>query len=619
MVGKSFTLVDRLEELINILLFIEPFSELAIVDQDEKVILLKSQGVLSHKDIVDIFKRAKEEYMAFRVPFSFDDFGEGVLVSFYFKSRGSELVLVGLSKDKEIKLGHLSVFKLVALVIKDVFDMVELIAAANDKVGELEALLLFYKSITTPINKELFLAYILDNIMSEISVEVGSIMILGKDLIPISAFYLGLSEEVSASVLDNLKHNNRLDNVVVLELEDTDETLFRGFKGLKNIMSYPIRFENEIVGVVFLANKRVGINYVSFSNHDMEKLKVLLDPVGIIIKNYVMFRELFLLNQFNQKILSNITSIIAMTDNKCNVKYTNKKDAESLVKNLIALCEKEDLKILSDRGVEVQVNGNFYEVKVQPIVDESGEVVEMLWTIEDITYRKELINRYVLSEKMNIMSEIVSGIAHEIRNPVASISGFIELLKLKKDDQNFINKFVEVTSKDVERIINLLNSFIRFAKPAEYEISEVSLNSVVSEALDVLMYQINQKCIKVINSIPDGVTVRSNYSLLLQVFTNVLLNSIQAIEGDNGEIDIEYSEFSDNTKNYVVISVRDNGIGIPKEILGRIFDPFFTTKPDGTGLGLSICQKIIMEHGGFIKVRSEEGKGTTVLIFLPTR
>lgn len=147
--------------------------------------------------------------------------------------------------------------------------------------------------------------------------------------------------------------------------------------------------------------------------------------------------------------------------------------------------------------------------------------------------------------------------------------------------------------------------------------TEVSINNVISETIDILLYQINQKGIKVINKLDKEITIKGNHSLLLQVFTNIILNSIQAINHSKGEIEIGYLDYSDQGKDYIVIFIKDNGIGIPDELQEKVFDPFFTTKPNGTGLGLSISQKIIMEHGGFIRIKSKEQKETTIMVFLP--
>jgi signal transduction histidine kinase len=268
-------------------------------------------------------------------------------------------------------------------------------------------------------------------------------------------------------------------------------------------------------------------------------------------------------------------------------------------------------------SVEIEYEGKFYEVSVSTMYDELGNVEGTLWVIDDITYKKELLNNYIISEKLNMMSEIVTGVAHEIRNPLTSLFGFIELLKTRKDDIDFIEKFTSIASLEAGRIINLLNNFMKFAKPVNYDMSEVDLSKVISSTLDILRYQIVKKNITVINNISEPIVVMGNYDLLLQVFTNLILNSIQAINHNNGRIEIGYISVYKG-KNFEGVYIKDNGVGIPNNIRNRIFDPFFTTKAEGTGLGLSICQKIINDHKGFISFDSKEGEGTTFTVFLPS-
>ncbi|MCS7299369.1 MAG: ATP-binding protein [Spirochaetia bacterium] len=617
MVDRTPTLVSRIEQIINIASFIESFSDLFIVDQDNKVISIKSSGNINYEHLISVFKQTREDFFKFKIPFLCETINGFRFISYYFRSRNSELALIGINRNEELFLGDLSTFKLLVMNIKDIFDTVETTASVISEFREVESILSFYKSITAPLNRELFLAYIIDNIIAELGAEVGSIVILDKNYDIISGFYLGLEESITKKLIVKAIQIGHLEEPVIASANDKQELLSQDDKKLENLIIYPIRFEKEVVGAVILANKRLGIDYKPFNENDVSKLKILINPVGVVVKNYVMYKELFFLNQLSNKILLNITSIIAITGDDGRIKYINKTELKELVEDIIKSIKEKDAQKLQSVGVEVEVKNSFYEVKAQPIYEETGSVSEILWTIEDVTYKKEITKRYVLSEKMNVISEIVSGIAHEIRNPLTSISGFIELLKSRKDDQKFIDKFIEVTSKDIERIINLLNSFIRFSRPINYEISEVSLKSLVNESIDVLLYQINQKHIKVINKLDDNAVVKANYSLLLQVFTNIILNSIQAIEHKSGIIEIGYSEYFDNNTNYLAVYVKDNGVGIPKEIQDRIFDPFFTTKPKGTGLGLSICQKIVMDHGGFIKVKSEEGEGTTVMIFIP--
>ncbi|MFN4245519.1 MAG: two-component system sensor histidine kinase NtrB [Brevinematia bacterium] len=618
MIGKNFTLLDRVSEIVDIAYFLDFFDEIFVIDQDMKVISIKSRGIFSDQDLENLFLRAKEEYNNYGFSFLFGDYNNARFISFYFRTKSSELALIGVSCCNEFGLKEISVFRLIALVVKDIFSVVEMTVSTLDRVGDFENLLSFYKSITTPIDKELFLAYILDSIISEVNAEVGSIIVLGENCQSILSFNLGLDDKVTQEIYSYVKSiDASISSVVVLDQEEIDGVLDLEDKSIKNLISYPVKFGKDVVALVFLANKRVGINYYPFSNKDIERLSLLLDPVGIVIKNYIMFRDLFFLNQFNKKIIENIASIIVMTDDFCRIKYVNKSEFYDLVQKIVSCFDCNDLEKIFGKDVELQVNDGFYNIRIQPILSESGKVSEILWTIEDVTYRKELLNRYVMAEKVNMMSELISGIAHEIRNPISSISGFIELLKVKKKDEEFIDKFIEVISKDINRIVNLLNSFMKFSRPVHYEFSEVVLNSLISEVLDIFMYQINQKGIKVKNKVSKDAVVRGNYSLLLQVFSNIIVNSIQSINHKNGKIEICCSEYSIGDEEYIFVSVKDNGIGIPKEIQNKIFDPFFTTKPDGTGLGLSISQKIVVEHGGFIRVESDYGKGTNIMVFLP--
>ncbi|MCX8029469.1 MAG: ATP-binding protein [Brevinematales bacterium] len=618
MIDKTYALPSRIENILYISSAISTFTDIAIVDVERKVIYLKNTSQISNQDMISIHKRTIEEYNIFKIPFLFGSHNNTKFLSYYFRTKDSELTLIGFSEN-ELEIQDIATFKLIAINIKELFEIIETTATIIEKLTELESIISFYKSITTPLNRELFLAYILDKIISELGAEVGSIMILDKDKNISSLFQLGLEEETTKNIFYKIRKEHEIDKITIITPKEIPNLIPNNSKRLENLILYPIKFENEVVGVIMLANKRVGINYIPFQDQDIHKLNVLITPVGIIIKNYIMFRDLFIFNQLNQKILSNITSIIALTDPNYKVKYINRENSKETIEKLIEKAKEEDNQILSSRGIEIEINGNFYEVKAQPIFEESGNLTEILWTIEDITYKKEQINRHILSEKINIIGELVSGIAHEIRNPLTSIGGFVELLKTRKNDQDFINKFINIISKDIGRITNLLNSFIRFSKPVSYEITDVDIKSVISETLDILMYQITQKNIKIINKLEDEIIIKGNYNLLLQVFTNIILNSIQAITHNKGKIEIGYMNYSDETNSYIVIYIKDNGIGIPKEIQNKIFDPFFTTKPDGTGLGLSICQKIVMDLGGFVKVKSDEELGTNMMVFLPYR
>ncbi|MGC8964720.1 MAG: two-component system sensor histidine kinase NtrB [Brevinematia bacterium] len=617
MVVKQKTFNDKILELKNILQLVQSFKCLLVIDNDRRTLYLKQECSIDEEEAFRIFKEAKNNFINHKISTSFfNSSDQGTIIALYTETSLNEIVIIGGSKKEEISQEDIAIFKLISIVISNILLDLESMAETSNKIQELEELLSFYKAITKPINREFFLAYILDKIISEIGSEVGSIVIVDKNLSEIASFHLGLDSEKTNRIIEFLKNNGITSKITALNQTKIRETFPEYSKTVKNMIIYPIEFEGEILGFTILANKRIGFEYSSFTLQDISKLEVLIKPASINIKNYVMFRELFILNQLSQKILSNINTTILITDKNGQIIYINKINNAELAKKIIETTLPPLTYPMKDKE-EIQIENKFYEVSIQPIFDETGQISEILWTVEDISYKKELINKYIISEKMNVISELVSGIAHEIRNPISSINGFIELLKIKKNDEDFINKFIEIVSKDTQRIINLLNSFIKFSKPIEYEIENVNLSSVIREAIDIMSYQINQKGISVKNKLDTSITVKGNYNLLLQVFTNLIINSVQAINKNNGKIEIGYMNYYEKESEYIVVYVKDNGIGIPQEIQDKVFDPFFTTKQDGTGLGLSICQKIIIDLKGIIKIKSKENEGTTVMVFLP--
>lgn len=617
MVVKQQTFSEKISELQEILENISSFSCIVVIDSEKRILPLKQKCELDNQKLLNIFRELKNNFINYKIfTSSFKLPDQGTLIGSYIETALSEVAIIGKSEKDDLSQEDLSIFKLITSLILNIFKEIESIVESSEKIQEMEDIISFYKAITKPINRELFLAYILDKIISEIGSEVGSIVIIDKNLSEIASLHLGLDEEKVKTIIDFIKKNNLISKPTTIDGTRIENIFPNYSKTIKNIVIYPIEFESEILGFVILANKRIGFEYSTFSVQDISKLELLIKPASVNIKNYIMFREIFLLNQLSQKILSNINTTIIITDKNNQIKYINKNNNIKISKKILEIITKQN-NYLSKEKEELEIENKFYEISIQPIFDESGELNEILWTIEDTTYKKELINKHIISEKMNVISELVSGIAHEIRNPITSINGFIELLKIKKNDEEFINKFIEIVSKDTQRIVNLLNSFIKFSRPTDYQISDVDLASVVRESIDIMSYQIKQKGIIVKNYIDSSIIVKGNYNLLLQVFTNLIINSIQAIDKKDGEIEIGYMNYYEKDSEYIVIYVKDNGVGIPKEIQDKVFDPFFTTKNDGTGLGLSICQKIIMDLKGIIKIKSKENEGTTVMVFLP--
>jgi signal transduction histidine kinase len=236
--------------------------------------------------------------------------------------------------------------------------------------------------------------------------------------------------------------------------------------------------------------------------------------------------------------------------------------------------------------------------------------------LEDEAFRK---NR--LAE----LGTIAAGVAHEIRNPLASIKTFAQLMPERVDDPEFRNEFGKLVLKDVDRITKVIESMLAFARPAPVNIKEQPANDLVEEAILLVQSRFKAKRIELTRAFHGNPTIRVDKHQILQVLVNLLSNAADALQ-ERGKVrvatgvtQLDVGTGGNGNRNSAVIEVSDNGPGIPTAVRGRLFDPFFTTKKEGTGLGLSISQKIVRDHGGTITVSSVEGKGTTFQVNLPVK
>lgn len=234
--------------------------------------------------------------------------------------------------------------------------------------------------------------------------------------------------------------------------------------------------------------------------------------------------------------------------------------------------------------------------------------------MEDEVFRK---NRLVE------LGTIAAGVAHEIRNPLASIKTFAQLMPERMDDPEFKNEFSKLVLKDVDRITKVIESMLAFARPAQVSIKEQPSNDLVEEAVLLVQSRLKAKRIELTRAFHGNPVIKVDKHQILQVLVNLLSNAADALP-EQGKIrvatgvnQLDIGGGGNGNQGFAVIEVSDNGPGIPASVRNRLFDPFFTTKKEGTGLGLSISQKIVRDHGGSITVSSVEGKGTTFQVSLP--
>jgi len=256
------------------------------------------------------------------------------------------------------------------------------------------------------------------------------------------------------------------------------------------------------------------------------------------------------------------------------------------------------------------------EIFSTPLMDDQDQVRMVILVSKDITERLEMEKKLIRSDQMAIVGQMASGLAHELKNPLAGIGAAIQIIyqDMKENDPNR-EIFAEIQHQ-IMRMNRTLSDLLSFAKPRKPSLFECDINSLVTRSVTLIEPKAKSQGISIhLGLSRDLPSVRVDPDMIQQALLNMCLNAIQA-QPDGGKIFIK--TFSRNHgEDFVGIAVKDQGPGMSPEVLQKIFDPFFTTKHTGTGLGLTICEQIIEEHKGVLTVTSEEGKGTTCEVVLP--
>ncbi|KXZ12739.1 PAS domain S-box protein [Bacillus nakamurai] len=233
---------------------------------------------------------------------------------------------------------------------------------------------------------------------------------------------------------------------------------------------------------------------------------------------------------------------------------------------------------------------------------------------KDVTERKELEERLRKSDTLHVVGELAAGIAHEIRNPMTALKGFIQLLKGSIEGEYSL--YFNVITSELKRIESIITEFLILAKPQAILYEEKDVTQIMKDTADLLNAQANLVNVQIHLNLTGNIPpIYCEPNQLKQVFINILKNAIEVMPG-GGNI---YVTIQPSDKDHIQISLQDEGTGIPEDKLKRLGEPFYTTKDRGTGLGLMVSYKIIEEHQGRIHVESEVGKGTVFHLTLPIR
>jgi signal transduction histidine kinase len=257
-------------------------------------------------------------------------------------------------------------------------------------------------------------------------------------------------------------------------------------------------------------------------------------------------------------------------------------------------------------SIELEIEKRYYVLSCARLYDSKAG----LGILQDYTEIRKLEEKSRISKQTKLLAELGGSLAHEIRNPLASIRGSLEVVRGAEKDSKTLH-FINMALRESTRLNEIVTDFLNFAQFIPIKKNRLRINDVINEALIDIMHRVDSKNIQIIRK--DSVFhVLGDLYKLKSCFVNILNNAYEVSR--KGQV-IEIESYSQDKEG--VVEIKDYGKGIPKKEIKKIFEPFFTTKKGGTGLGLAIAKNILESHGGRVEVKSKVGKGTTFRVILP--
>jgi signal transduction histidine kinase/MFS family permease len=429
---------------------------------------------------------------------------------------------------------------------------------------------------------------------------------------------------------------------------------------LRSAIVIPLISKGKLLGMLSLGEKKSGDIY---SAEDVSLLTVLGNQVAPSLENSRLFNEILLMKNHQDNILQHLRSGVVTVDANSRVKSANRSAARILKRTRRDLLW-QDVSVLG-KGLgrlalqRLQDGFGHFEGEIRADVSEKGNVPlgvvattmagekdgrEVLLVFDDLSEVKLLQERIRRADRLAVVGTFAAGMAHEIKNPLVPLKTFSQLLPEMFDDQEFRNRFSVLVLKEVERINQIIEKLLNFARPMQPVLAPCDMHELIDEVLLLLEEDFRKNRIELRRRYTnEGARITVDRQQIKQVLLNLFLNAVQAVASD-GTVDVttayvwersndgdarppraereektrQVSPGDDDKVRKFQIKISDTGCGIAEKDLKHLFDPFFTTKPEGTGLGLAISHVIVEEHGGTLDAESEEGKGATFTLTFPT-
>jgi len=407
-------------------------------------------------------------------------------------------------------------------------------------------------------------------------------------------------------------------------------------KNVKSELAVPLLSEKKVLGVLNVDSCEKD----AFNNDDLELLMIFAGHTATLIENVRLYEQVITEKNFAENILESSPNGVVTVDCGRSIRSVNRKAEEILClkrdeiigkrvsdvfeRNISEIIDSalNNHKAIENREIErMGKNGNVVTLGISSsfLKSHNTNVTGIIITIQNLTEIKkteELIRRM---DRLSSLGQLSAGIAHEVRNPLASINFNVQMLSKRLDKDDKTGDILNDTIKGIDRLKRLVKGMLDFTKPGIPSLKRGVINDVVRDSIALIDAQIKKRNIyletKLGKDLPEIVF---DPVQMQQVFVNLLLNAVEAVH-EGGVINVKSmmgNNFNGNEKQLLVY-IADNGPGISPENLSKVFDPFFTTKPEGTGLGLSITCKILEQHNALIDVFSEGNRGATFVLRFP--
>jgi two-component system, sporulation sensor kinase E len=414
----------------------------------------------------------------------------------------------------------------------------------------------------------------------------------------------------------------------------SDSTRLIVREGMRSSLTLPLVVRGTPIGVVFFSSREPN----SYRPEHADFLRSIVGHVAIAVERSRLMDSLKEKSEYLENVLQNSADAIAVVDARNCIRTWNEgakrifgyEASEVRGKDYSILVPPEERSsgevtrvkervekdgFLKDyECVRLAKDGRRITVNVTSTLvrDKQGRIIGRSSIVRDVTHLKRLQQDLVTSQSLAVVGELAATIAHEIKNPLAGISGAIQVLRDAIPEDSGRREIVGEILDQITRLDNTVRDLLSFARPATPSRQELLLGDSLSKAWALLRLQPAASGVRFALEGADGVKVGADAPLLNQVWINLFQNAIEAMP-KGGELAVRVT-----AGEFVRIEVHDSGTGIEPANAARLFKPFFSTKTRGTGLGLAITKKIIDAHGGSIRAESRRGQGTSIIVEIPS-